>query len=72
MEVEVGPVTYLALLTACCEELEVAAVDVAKIRKLPNVLVRKDRDVQRMRDGQELEIVLKSETTMPASNYTCM
>ena len=53
-----GPVTYLALLTACCEELEVAAVDVAKIRKLPNVLVRKDRDVQRMRDGQELEVVL--------------
>ena len=61
MEVEVRPVTYQALLAVCCEELEVGSGDVAKIRKLPNVLVRKDRDVQRMREGQELEVVLKTE-----------
>ena len=68
VEVEVGPVTYSALLTACCEELEVATGDVAKIRKLPNILVRKDRDVQRMKDGQELEVVLKNENTAAAAN----
>ena len=58
-----GPVTYPSLIAACCEELEVASTDMVKIRKLPNVLIRKDRDVQRMKDGQELEVVLKSETT---------
>ena len=61
VEVEVAPPTYPALVSACCEELELSPSDVAKIRKLPNVLVRKDRDVQRMADGQELEVVLKGE-----------
>ena len=61
MEVEVAPPTYHTLVSACCEELELAVSDVAKIRKLPNVLVRKDRDVQRMADGQELEVVMKGE-----------
>ena len=69
VEVEVGPATYPSLLAACCEELEVASTDVVKIRKLPNVLIRKDRDVQRMKDGQELEVVLKSEAT-PTSATT--
>ena len=61
MEVEVPSPTYPALLKACCEELEVQTSDVVKIRKLPNVWVRKDRDVQRMKEGQELEVVLKME-----------
>ena len=61
VEVEVGPLTYPALMTACCEELELATSDVAKIRKLPNILIRKDKDVQRMKDGQELELVLKND-----------
>ena len=59
VEAEVAPPTYSALVSACCEELDLTTSDVAKVRKLPNVLVRKDRDVQRMRDGQELELVLK-------------
>ena len=62
VEVEVVALTYQALLHACCEELELSTTDVAKIRKLPNILVRKDRDIQRMREGQELEVVIKSET----------
>ena len=61
MEVEVPSATYHSLLKACCEELEVQTSDVVKIRKLPNVWVRKDRDVQRMKEGQELEVVLKVE-----------
>ena len=67
MEVEVHPLTYSALLTACCEELEVPSSDIVKIRKLPNVLVRKDRDIQRMTDGQELEVLLKTESTSGSS-----
>ena len=63
VEVEVAPPTYSALISACCEELELAISEVVKIRKLPNILVRKDRDVQRMKDGQELEVVVKGEMT---------
>ena len=68
VEVEVPSVTYQALLQTCCEELEVNAADVAKIRKLPNVLIRKDRDIQRMKEGQELEIVMKSDLTISPPN----
>ena len=70
VEVEVHPLTYSALLTACCEELEVPSSDIIKIRKLPNVLVRKDRDIQRMTDRQELEVVLKTESDSNTSPST--
>ena len=63
VEVEVAPPTYHTLVSTCCKELELAVSDMAKIRKLPNVLVRKDRDVQRMADGQELEVVMKDSIT---------
>ena len=52
--------TYLNLLKCCCEELEVPLQEVLKLRKLPNVLVRKDKDVSRLGHGQELEMVLRS------------
>ena len=63
VEVELATPTYHTLVSACCEELEVSLSEVAKIRKLPNVLVRKDRDVQRMTNHQELELVLKEAAT---------
>ncbi len=58
VEVEVMSLTYRALLEACAEELEVEVSQISKIRKLPDVLVRKDRDVERMNVGQNLEVVL--------------
>ena len=61
VEVELSSLTYSSLLESCCDELQVALQDVAKIRKLPNVLVRKDKDVQRLKEGQELEIILNTE-----------
>ena len=64
VEVEVPALTYSALLRACCEELDLSSTEVAKIRKLPNVLIRKDKDVQRMKEGQELEVVLKTENSI--------
>jgi len=64
--------TYPTLLRACCEELEISVSDVVKIRKLPNVWVRKDRDVQRMREGQELEIILKNDRIGGGSHMTSM
>ena len=47
-------------MRSCCDELEISIDDVAKLRKLPNVLIRKDRDVVRLKNEQELELVLKS------------
>ena len=59
IEVETDGLTYTGLLKAICGELEVPVNDVVKIRKLPNVLIRKDKDVARLIQGQELEVVLK-------------
>ena len=42
----------------CLEELENHYVlPVVKIRKLPNVLMRDDRDMGRLKDNQEIEFV---------------
>ncbi len=60
VEVELSSPTYQSLLAGICDEFELTPSDVAKIRKLPNVLVRKDKDVQRLKEGQELEIILNS------------
>lgn len=61
VEVEVPSLSYSSLLESCCKELELTPEDVARIRKLPNVWIRKDKDVQRLKEGQELEIILKTE-----------
>jgi hypothetical protein len=60
-EVELPSLSYDALLKACAEEIEVEVSQIAKVRKLPNILVRRDRDVQRLKEGQELELVLKED-----------
>jgi hypothetical protein len=43
---------------------------VIKIRKMPNILVRNDKDVARIRGGDVLQIVLSSNTSSPSSNTT--
>ncbi|XP_067006368.1 ankyrin repeat domain-containing protein 40 [Anabrus simplex] len=52
--------TYSRLLRVCCEELGVSATQVVRIRKLPDTLIRKDKDVQRFKDFQEIEVVVAS------------
>ena len=68
VEVEVPSLSYSSLLKSCCEELELVPHEIAKIRKLPNVWVRKDKDVQRMKEGQELEIIVKSAAVSSSAN----
>ncbi|XP_065175852.1 ankyrin repeat domain-containing protein 40-like [Sycon ciliatum] len=60
VEVDVATRTFSGLVQACAEELEFDATSVAKVRRLPNVLVRKDRDVERLVSECELEVVLKT------------
>ena len=64
VEVDIKELTYSCLVRSCCDELEVSIDDVAKLRKLPNVLIRKDRDVVRLKNEQELELVLFSKETV--------
>ena len=59
IEVEVAPVTFSNLLHCCCEELQINSDYVYKLRKLPNTVIRSDKDVLRLVPNQEIEIVLK-------------
>ncbi|KAB1266383.1 Ankyrin repeat domain-containing protein 40 [Camelus dromedarius] len=58
IELDRQELTYQELLRVSCCELGVNPDQVEKIRKLPNTLVRKDKDVARLQDFQELELVL--------------
>lgn len=62
MDMKCSDLTYGMLLTACCRELGVNVQLVERIRKLPNTRLRNDRDVRRLTDYQELEIVMKGHT----------
>ncbi|XP_048411077.1 ankyrin repeat domain-containing protein 40 [Stegostoma tigrinum] len=61
IEVELNrqELTYQALLRVSCQELGIDPEQVAKIRKLPNTLLRKDKEVARLQNFQELEFVLQ-------------
>ncbi|XP_005092472.1 ankyrin repeat domain-containing protein 40 [Aplysia californica] len=69
IEIELNRATldYVSLLNLMCAELNVDKNLVAKIRKLPDTIVRKDKDVKRLRDFQELEIVLTNKAMSAAS-----
>lgn len=49
--------TFQALLQVCCQELNIDESSVVKLRKLPNTKIRRDKDVERLENFQELEIV---------------
>lgn len=64
-EVELSDIgeTYNSLVKCFADELDVSTEKVAKVRKLPNILIRKDRDVKRVKNGSEFEVeLLDSET----------
>ena len=55
--------TFAKLIKICCEELNTSPNQISKIRKLPNTVIRKDKDVQRLVDYQEIELVLSTQNT---------
>ncbi|XP_078257639.1 ankyrin repeat domain-containing protein 40 isoform X4 [Rhinoraja longicauda] len=59
VELDRGCLTYQALLSLASHELGVSPEHVERIRKLPNTLLRKDKDVRRLQHFQELELVLR-------------
>merc|ERR1711974_410011 len=51
------------LTVAACEELGVEADQIERVRKMPNTRLRRDREVARLTDYQEVELVLQASTT---------
>lgn len=58
VEVEVAPPTFANLVLSCCQELHVNVDSVTKVRKLPDVSIRNDKEVMRFVPYQEIELVL--------------
>ena len=58
---------YDALLNLMCAELGVDKQLVSRIRKLPNTIVRKDKDIGRLVDFQELELLLTNKAVSATS-----
>ena len=59
LEVDRRKLSFDYVLSTVCRELKVNPSVVQKLRKLPNTIVRKDKDVARFVDFQELELVLQ-------------
>ena len=51
--------SFSSLVDACLTEFGVDKSKLKKIRKLPNTIVRNDRDVKRLTQFQEMEIILE-------------
>ena len=67
VELEESNKTFSSLMNLMCAELGVDKNLVSKIRKLPDTIVRKDKDVGRLLDFQELELVLTNKAMSAAS-----
>ncbi|XP_028414850.1 ankyrin repeat domain-containing protein 40-like [Dendronephthya gigantea] len=59
IELDQKCVKYEALKETCAAELNVDLTKLKKIRKLPNTIIRNDKDVKRLVQYQELEIVIQ-------------
>ncbi|XP_045135893.1 ankyrin repeat domain-containing protein 40-like isoform X2 [Portunus trituberculatus] len=65
IEFQKAQINYSSLLTTCCREMAVNPQLVERIRKLPNTRLRNDKDVQRLTDYTELELVMKGQSRPP-------
>ena len=70
IEMDKTVLTFEALIDTMCSQLDIDRQLVTKVRKLPNTIVRKDKDVRRLVDFQELELVLSNKVLSASSrNY---
>ncbi|XP_023343823.1 ankyrin repeat domain-containing protein 40 [Eurytemora carolleeae] len=49
------------LIVMGCEELGIQSSEVEKLRKMPNTRLRRDKEVERLEDYQEIEFVLREQ-----------
>lgn len=59
MELPRDALTLEYLTVAACEELGIETGMVDRVRKMPNTRLRRDREVARLVDYQEVELVLR-------------
>lgn len=64
VELPTNDLTYQALVQICCDEFGLCPHQILKLRKLPNTKLRKDKDIKRLQNFQEIEII-----TDPANLY---
>ncbi|XP_074647389.1 ankyrin repeat domain-containing protein 40-like [Tubulanus polymorphus] len=69
IELDRNKLTYENLLLTCCRELEVDRHLAYRIRKMPNTILRKDKDVRRLLDFQQIELILTSQATSAISRH---
>ncbi|KAK3089478.1 hypothetical protein FSP39_003926 [Pinctada imbricata] len=69
VELDRGNLTFEALLSLACRELGVERRLVYKIRKLPDTIVRKDKDVRRLTNFQAMELVLTNKAISSSSRH---
>lgn len=60
---------YRDLIETCCQQLGVDKIDIEKIRKLPDVTVRRDEDVERFNKLEYLEVVIVPTRLQQRYNY---
>lgn len=63
IELPQSDLTYQSLIWICCQELNVEPNQIVKLRKLPNTRLRKDEDIQRLQNFQEIEVVTNTVNT---------
>ncbi|DAA18596.1 putative ANKRD40 C-terminal-like protein [Bos indicus x Bos taurus] len=70
VELDRQELSYQNLLQVSCYELGINPEQVEKIRKLPNTLLRKDKDILRLQDFQEVELILMKNGSSELAEYT--
>jgi len=63
IELAKDALTLEYLIVMGCEELGLNADEVERVRKMPNTRLRRDKEVARLKDYQEIEFVLKYNQT---------
>ena len=64
LDIDLDACSFEDLTSVLCKELkiDIQVLTVRKVRKLPNTIVRNDRDVQRLIEGSAVELVLRDRT----------
>ncbi|XP_057573086.1 LOW QUALITY PROTEIN: putative ANKRD40 C-terminal-like protein [Hippopotamus amphibius kiboko] len=70
VELDRQQLSYQNLLKVSCCKLGINPQQVEKIRKLPNTLLRKDKDILRLWDFQEVELTLMKKGSSELIEYT--
>ena len=68
IEIEVNELTLEILMETIKHELEIDNAQDITLKKLPNILIRNNKDVNRLVDGQEIEFVRVLELGTPKKN----